>query len=257
MNFAEESEPRFQKARRIAVAVVRLGVASVATLICLVLLGVAALFGYVVEDSSKDAVAMMSLPSVIEVPTWITERGNTLRQMNVDWTGLIEASIFVFIAGVTFFKGMAFIKGLAKSWEDFLDLWKGFRCINEPWRNWIGSVFKPLKYFMPVFAFWGACWSATAVAEDPPPIVPEIKRVLLPLQLHVHFAKAELDETNDLSATGVSVGSRHEWMLGRTVEQLEQCTEYGQQPVTVMPYGFASDEEFTGLEDDLNNRRNL
>ena len=257
MNFAEEPESGFRKVWRFAAVVVRWVAASLATLACLALLVVATLFGYAVEGSSKDAVAMMSLRSGIEVPTWITELGSRLGQMNVDLTGFIEASIVVSVVGVAIFKGMVFVTGLATSWHDFLYFSKAFLWENGSWRKWIGSVFKPLKYFMPAFAFWGACWSAAAVAEDTRPIVPEIKRVLLPLQLHVHFAKAELDDTNDLSATGVSVGSRHEWMLERTVEQLKQCTEYGQQPVTVRPYGFASDEEFTRLGKERNNRRNL
>ena len=177
----------------------------------------------------------------------------------------VSASAFqgytlAFIGVVVLIKGLVFLTTLGISYQTAKDSCRAFVFGGGSWKDSTISMFKLLKYMAIPSLYLGA-WFSVSTANgngiEPKNGPPAIKRVLLPVQLHVNFDNAELDKTGDLSDVGVSVGPAHDAMLKRMLEQLKQCTESGKRRVTVKPHGFASSDEFDGLLHPRSERRNL
>ena len=101
---------------------------------------------------------------------------------------------------------------------------------------------------------------------DPPPMVEErvVRKVVTQVKLlqisdHVHFDDAELGANKDLTGEGTKLTPHAIDRLGKTVAALAELAKCKDEPVNVMPYGFASDECFRQLafDDTDNSRLNL
>ena len=100
--------------------------------------------------------------------------------------------------------------------------------------------------------------SVASVADPPAPMPPPpiVERVLVPVSHHLHFENAAF-EKGRLSDRGVTLGSARKASVKRILEDLKKCADPENGPVTVKPYGFASDDEFRGSKPRENETRNL
>ena len=110
-----------------------------------------------------------------------------------------------------------------------------------------------LKPGVPVFgaAFLIGSYGTTAVPSRPPVtyvVAPDPMLTVLQIQPVVHFENAEIDvsvEPFGLTERGTTLDDARQAALQRMIEALRPCAA-SDPPVSIRPYGFASDDPFQG-----------
>lgn len=132
--------------------------------------------------------------------------------------------------------------------------------------SWVGPRRDPglLQSFLgpcphlAVVAFLVGSYGAPPAEPSRPPVAYVLSpdSMLSVLRVHplVHFENAEVGPTDELTERGVTLSTAREAALEEVVEALRPCA-VPERPVTIKPYGFASDDPFLdqfsdGIRDD-------
>ena len=121
-------------------------------------------------------------------------------------------------------------------------------------------------FYVLIAAFLVGSYRAPAEPSRPPPVTyvfsPDFMLSVLPLNPLVHFENAAVGSAGELTERGTTLNDARRVSLRREfVQKLRQCAT-SDRPVTIRPYGFASDDPFLnpgvdsdGLNVDAANRR--
>ncbi len=158
---------------------------------------------------------------------------------------------------------LALFKQGVKSLAQLFRVSIGFITSGESWSDLTSSYLKAGTYVgicILASSFLVSTTPTSSVPDSNPAyLIAESVQRLLPVQLVINFANAELDEDGRLSNWGVALGATRETTLKtlkKTMKTLAGCGTTD-NVVTVKPYGFASEDAFRDLERDKSNKLNV
>lgn len=258
----QQLKASLKKSLRAAVAVLLLAIFAELSLLLSSFGGkaLAQLFTWLVETPSELLVALAKFgPKVVgDVANDISSHMGALHDARLNLS-VVLPYLAVFIA-LAVSKPAELYRKVVESLTQLFGVSIRFITSGASWRDLTFSYLKAGTYvgiciLAPSFLI-NTTPTRSVPGSNPAYLIAESVQHLLPVQLVINFANAELDEDGQLSNRGVALDDSRKRTLKTTMKTLAGCAT-ADNVVTVKPYGFASEDGFRDLEGDKSNKLNV